>query len=99
METLTTLTIKTFEALGDNNFILRAQNGEDTLTLELIEVKAMGQAEREGGAFAILFQGPPQPKLDQATYGLEHSELGTVALFLVPVAEKAVGFQYEAIFT
>jgi len=49
MTDLQTLTIRDFEKLVDSAFEVRsAQAG---LQLSLVEVKAMGSGEREGGAF------------------------------------------------
>ena len=73
--------------------------GSERLEMMLVEVKAMGQGERAGGAFSTLWQGPQSPVLSQGTYELQHADLGSLALFLVPVAQRDAGIQYEAIFT
>ena len=39
---------------------------EVDMTLKLVEAKAMGQGEREGGSFSLLFAGPAEPMLEQA---------------------------------
>lgn len=69
------------------------------LDLELIEVKKLGSGERNGGAFSLLWQGPSEPVLQQATYCVSQAAIGSHDVFLVPVAEKEAGYQYEAIFT
>ncbi len=86
-----------FKSHLDDDFSL--QLGPETLDMTLIEVKDIGQGERAGGAFSTLWQGPQSPVLSQGTYEMRHSELGPLALFLVPVAQKDAGIQYEAIFT
>ncbi|GAB4527174.1 MAG: hypothetical protein Tsb0019_29190 [Roseibium sp.] len=97
MTDLQTLTIRDFETMLDTPFAVRSVPGD--VELSLVEVKAMGSGEREGGAFSLLWQGPPQPVLEQATYTLFQPEFGERDVFLVPVAEKDAGIQYEAVFT
>jgi hypothetical protein len=38
------------------------------------------------------------PLLPQRIYRLEHAELDTLELFLVPIAQDASGTRYEAVF-
>lgn len=64
---------------------------------ELIQVTEVMENRRQR-AFALLFQGPPDPIYDQRLFRIEHPELGTGALFLVPVAQVEKGIQYEAVF-
>ena len=97
MTELQTLTIRDFETMLDTPFSVRSVPGE--VELSLVEVKAMGAGEREGGAFSLLWQGPPQPVLEQAIYTLFQPTFGERDVFLVPVAEKEAGIQYEAVFT
>ena len=97
MTDLQTLTIQDFEKLVDTAFEVRST--VELLQLSLVEVKAMGSGEREGGAFSLLWQGPTKPVLEQSIYTLFQPELGEQDVFLVPVAEKEAGIQYEAIFT
>ena len=50
--------------------------------------------------FVLLFEGPAQPQLPQATYGLAHAALGPAPMdiFLVPVSRSPAGLRYEAVF-
>jgi len=49
--------------------------------------------------FSLLFLGPSGDMLPQATYTLEHTELGELDIFLVPVGPDGGGRQqYEAVF-
>jgi hypothetical protein len=68
------------------------------LELKLLEVKRIGTALREGGAFSLLFVSPAGPFLPQAIYGLAHPEMGTLELFLVPLGPMHGGNAYEAVF-
>lgn len=91
------LTIASFDGLQDRTFTV--VSSEPPVALELIEVKKMGSGEREGGAFSLLWQGPSEPYLPQSIYRFSLADLGEHDLFIVPVAEKKDGFQYESIFT
>jgi hypothetical protein len=48
--------------------------------------------------FSLVFRGPRGTPLQQGTYQLEHTQLGTFDLFLVPVARDHDGVYYEAVF-
>jgi hypothetical protein len=49
--------------------------------------------------FSLTFVGPRDKPLPQATYSLEHSELGSLEIFLVPIGPNADGQpRYEAVF-
>ena len=91
------LTIDSFDGLQDRTFTV--VSSEPPVALELVEVKKMGSGEREGGAFSVLWQGPIEPFLPQSIYRFSQAELGEHELFIVPVAEKTNGFQYESVFT
>jgi hypothetical protein len=69
------------------------------VALQLTEVRALGQALRPGGAFALTFAGPGSPLLPQATYRLENAGMGALDIFIVPVERTRDGLLYEAIFT
>ena len=80
----------------------RIQVEPHSLEAELIEVTKLGDADaagRQGRPFSVLFRGPAEPILRQAIYHLEHPELGTLGLFLVPVGPDEHGMRYEAVFT
>jgi hypothetical protein len=53
------------------------------------------------GAKAVLARLPrrPGPPVSQRIYRVEHVELGTIEIFLVPIGPDEVGQRYEAIFT
>lgn len=73
--------------------------------LDLTLVAADGYGEPSAASdpavrepFSLEFRGPLDPQLGQATYQLVHAELGSLAVFLVPVARDAEGMRYQAIF-
>lgn len=48
--------------------------------------------------FSLIFRGPFRPQLVQRIWPLEHAELGTLEIFLVPIGPDAEGMRYEAVF-
>jgi hypothetical protein len=86
-----------FEPRLNEEFLLRTGEGE--LGLRLAEVRRLGTAVREGGAFSLLFHSAPGPFLPQAIYSLTNPALGSVEIFLVPIGPGDGSNCYEAIFT
>jgi hypothetical protein len=48
--------------------------------------------------FSLFFRGDKEFKLPQGSYQMTHERLGTVILFIVPIALESNGFKYEAVF-
>jgi hypothetical protein len=99
MPSLSELTRSSFEPLLHARFALRLP--EQSLELELIELKSLGSARASHREpFSLIFRGPREHWFRQGTYPVQHPKLGTQALFLVPVGPDAAGMmQYQAIFT
>ena len=91
------LTPGDFEARVNEDFVIVTPSGE--VHVKLVEVRRLGQALREGGAFSLTFLSPPGPFLPQAIYALHHPVRGSLDLFLVPLGPKDGGNCYEAVFT
>jgi hypothetical protein len=77
----------------------------EPLELKLVEVTPYKvhplPADRELSQrvpFSLLFQGSADIALPQSIYTLEHDRMGKLHVFLVPVARKQDGMQYEAVF-
>ncbi len=69
--------------------------------LVLVEANALaaqGIASTLRAPFSLIFRGPRGTALAQQIHRLEHSALGELELFLVPIEPDAVGLRYEAIF-
>jgi hypothetical protein len=80
-----------------NTPFLVVQENAPAVTLQLIEVSGDG-VKGQQEQFALLFRGPLETFLEQSLHHIEHGQLGQFDLFLVPVARKPEGFEYEAVF-
>ncbi len=73
----------------------------DDVSLRLAAVRDLGRQPNAPRVrpFALEFAGPPEPRLEQRIYRLEHETLGSLEIFLVPIGfDAAGGLQYEAVF-
>jgi len=74
------------------------------LALELAETRlgpdlgGRGPEGQERQQFSLIFTGPATPVLPQATYELDHAELGRLLIFLVPLGPREGRMRYEAAF-
>jgi hypothetical protein len=68
------------------------------LTISEVQLFKWGAPERRA-PFSVFFHGPAGPPLPQGIHHLEHDQLGTLDLFLVPIGPDAQGQRYEATFT
>jgi hypothetical protein len=48
--------------------------------------------------FALLFVCPDPRVLQQGCYAIDHERLGSLEIFIVPIASDEDGVQYEAVF-
>jgi len=76
-----------------------------TVNLELVEVthreqpsKSSLPAKLKQEGFSILFAAPAKVLLQQGMYKVEHEQMGTFNLFIVPMGKKKKGQYYEAVF-
>ena len=91
------VTRATFEPHLNTTFRMPFDDGE---ALDLVLVEATDKTPKgfDGEQFSLIFKGPADPYLPQQTYVLEHADLGTIYLFLVPVEQTKDGFFYESFF-
>jgi hypothetical protein len=70
------------------------------IAAELIEVSELSTPPSDRRApFSIVFRTQQRDQyLIQAIYQVEHAEMGTLDLFLVPLGPDAEGMRYEAVF-
>jgi hypothetical protein len=91
------LTVDDFRPLQGQRFRI-APDGAEAFDVELVEVtKVPGDPGDPGGRapFSLVFQGGPNPPVEQQIYRVAHDELGELKIFLVPIAID----RYQAIFT
>jgi hypothetical protein len=67
------------------------------ISLELIQVSEL-RSSRHNEAFTLVFRGPSDLFLPQATYQFDHPSLGVCELFIVPIGQDKHGLYYEALF-
>jgi hypothetical protein len=77
------------------------------VALELFKVRDLRSARSQAvrgrvldpeRSFSILFRGPADRALDQATYEFEHDRMGRFGLFIAPMRPEQDSRYYEAIF-
>ena len=69
----------------------------DLVELELVEVTDLKVSDRQE-EFTIMFVGAVNQFLGQGIRSLQHGQMGTIDLFLVPIGRDEAGFQYESVF-
>jgi hypothetical protein len=104
MPDLARLTVDDFAPLVGEAFEAALAEAERH-PLELVEARLVDATKpsvySDGGRapFTLLFRGPAQTILPQQIYRLEHSGLGAIEIFIVPVGRSEAGTTYEAVFT
>jgi hypothetical protein len=92
------LTLEAFKPAVGETFTV-GNEGDATVELLLVEAEhkdAGPHAPRP--PFSLLFHGPADPLLPQGTYRFEHSSLGVMEIFIVPLGHDEHGTVYEAFF-
>lgn len=74
-----------------------AAPGEARVPLVLAAAEPLEGSVREGGGFRLEFTGPLDTLLDQVIHPL-HRDGACQEIFLVPIAQSAQGYTYEAVF-
>lgn len=92
---LETFTLETFTQCLNSIFKVSTESG--TVDLELIEGGDYGSTPGHV-QFSITFRGPREKPLSQRMYPMEHAELGSFDLFIVPIRHDKDGIYYEAVF-
>ncbi|MCL1588453.1 MAG: hypothetical protein M3092_08540 [Actinomycetia bacterium] len=86
------------DAVVGDSFTVSGEPPFDLVLLEASYLQSGPAGVDESRSFSVLFRGPADPALVQATYALDHAELGGLTLFLVPIAADDTGRTYEAVF-
>lgn len=80
-----------------SEFRITFPDGVYTLTLsEVKDLKPWEEQKRLG--FTLTFRGQSKAILPQGMWGLQHDDLGSLELFLVPMQPDQEGPLYEAVF-
>jgi hypothetical protein len=69
----------------------------EALETELIELHEVDISPRQE-QFSVTFRGPLNIVLSQGLYRMEHDQMGTFDLFIVPLRQDQDGVYYEAVF-
>jgi hypothetical protein len=86
------------DPLVGDSFTVSADPRLDLVLFEVSFLQSGPAGVDESRSFSALFRGPTEPALEQATYALDHFELGEFTLFLVPISADDTGRTYEAVF-
>ncbi|HEX4955037.1 MAG TPA: hypothetical protein VF017_16735 [Thermoanaerobaculia bacterium] len=91
-----------FDPLRGQTFRL-SYGADQSLDLELAETTSLGAASKSSphrAPFTLVFRHNGERRnLPQGTYALEHTDLGRLEIFLVPIGPDSQGMRYEAVFT
>jgi hypothetical protein len=88
------ITVDDFRPLQGDRFRI-APDGAPAFEVELVEVTEIPREPGGRAPFSLVFEGGPNPPLEQRIYRVEHDGLGTMEIFLVPIAVN----RYEAVFS
>lgn len=94
------LTLASFKPFLHTVFTIQLDNGEP-YALELVEVQDLGDAPGPEfrKPFSLTLRNPVKNAyLAQGTYRLEHDQMGSLELFMVPLGPDAAGMRYEVVF-
>jgi hypothetical protein len=80
-----------------NSMFAAQTNNGATIELELTRVEEKSPSPRQE-QFVLTFRAPIGAPLEQQIFTLQHEQLGSGAMFLVPIGKDADGVIYEAIF-
>lgn len=97
---LESLTREDFADRVGQTFAATAEGGR-TLTLTLAEVEALPQPPGDQGRppFSLVFHDAAPDHVPQQTLAVDHPEMGSFGLFVVPLGPGQQGMRYQAIFT
>jgi hypothetical protein len=81
------------------NTVFTFHDGNREWQLRLISVSSLTARPGKRQPFSLVFTGAPGVVFRQQMYPLEHSSLGRLPIFLVPIGADTEGTQYEAVFS
>lgn len=96
---LASVTKETFDPHTGSRFTMHV-GAEQSLQVELLETEAIrSPPNAKRPSFVLRFRSKERSHVPQQIYTLDHDQLGTLEIFLVPLGPDAVGMIYEAIFS
>jgi hypothetical protein len=93
---LENLNAKSFAAHLQTRFEVRVPDSQP-LFLHLYEITEQNHSPQVEH-FSLFFSGPLAPQCSQGIHSLQHAELGSFDLFLVPIGPDSHGMRYQAVF-
>lgn len=93
------LELATFQPWVGHTFGVQTAAGSFDLTLAEASAGPWQPEGETAFAFELMFRGPREPILPQATYRMTHPELGSLEIFVVPLRSDAEGTVYQAVFS
>lgn len=75
--------------------------GMEPFAVELIQAQdsTFASPVTKRKPFSLIFRGPPEFYVPQRIYKIEHDEMGTLELFIVPIGPDERGMRYQAVFS
>lgn len=100
MSDLVELNVDHFKPHAGKGFPLTLGEHNTTATLvEAVDCAGDTPGDVERGPFSLLFRCPQEFYFEQQMVELEHPDLGSLHLFLVPLGPDDEGQRYEAVFS
>lgn len=97
---LESLTRESFTPRHGETFHVRLDDGS-AVEIRLSQVEGSTERTARVGRepFSLTFRGPLRPILPQRIYTLENAEMGSIAIFLVPLGPEGGEMRYQAVFS
>lgn len=98
---LAELTIDDFSKCLNQAFRIHAP-GREPVATELVEVRGLVPPDDDPDRrqpFSLIFEGPLDAPLEQATYNLENETLGELGVFVVTLGPYKEKMRHEVVFT
>ena len=93
------LTLEHFAGCLNETF--HAALSDSEVEFVLVEARPLPEGHQKNpvrAPFSLLFRNTNALLFPQQTYAMRHDRLGTVAIFMVPIAREREGFLYQAVF-
>jgi hypothetical protein len=91
-----------FAELIGSEFLVEAEGGKKVglklTTVSQARISGPGGPGTRYESFSLFLDGPCDLPLAQRTYVVEHPQIGTFSLFIVPVANERGCLQYQVVF-